>query len=238
MASEYLKKKYRDVKPDAPIVLTKAQKRRNWWYYHKWFVAAGGAVLLILGSIAWNALRQVQPDYQVAYVGEHPLPEDTAAALEAELSALGEDLNGDGRVAVRLVQYASSSETDPGAAASAEVRLMADIVECESYFFLLEDPERFQQTYHALCRLDGTLPAEGDLSGEGTSLAWSQCPVLSGIDLGQYAYSLMGRTATGDSGQLVSGLFIARRGFRTEKTVPYPQGCDALWEKITEGAIS
>lgn len=30
MASEYLKQKYKDVKPDEKIGLTPAQKRRNW----------------------------------------------------------------------------------------------------------------------------------------------------------------------------------------------------------------
>lgn len=238
MASEYLKKKYQDVKPDAPVVLTRAQKRKNWWYYHKWFVAAGAAALLILGSIAWDALRQAAPDYQIAYVGEHPLPEDTAAALESALSGLGGDLNGDGDVVVRLVQYAFSSEADPGTAASAGVRLMADIVECESYFFLLEDPDGFQRSYHTLRRLDGSLPADGDYSAEGTCLPWVQCPTLAGLDLGDYTERVLGQTVTGDSGGLLSGMFIARRGFWTEQTVLYPQGCDALWEKMTEGAIS
>jgi len=238
VASEYLKKKYRDVKPDPPLVLTKAQKRKNWWHYHKWHIAVAAVLLLSLGSIAWNVLSRVEPDYRIAYVGTNALPDDTAAALEAGFSALGEDLNGDGRVAVHLEQYASNTEADPGAAMAAQARLMADIVACESYFFLLEDPEAFQREHGTLRRLDGSLPEEGDDSAGGTCLVWERSPVLAELDLGRYAYSVMGQTATGDSGQLVSGLFIARRGFWTEKTAAYSQGCDALWAKITEGAIS
>ena len=238
MASEYLKKKYRDVKPDPPLVLTRAQKRKNWWHYHKWHIAVAAVLLLSLGSIAWNVLSRVEPDYRIAYVGTNALPDDTAAALEAGFAALGEDLNGDGRVAVHLEQYASNTEADPGAAMAAQARLMADIVACESYFFLLEDPEAFQREHGTLRRLDGSLPEEGDESAGGTCLVWERCPVLAELDLGRYAYSVMGQTATGDSGQLVSGLFIARRGFWTEKTAAYSQGCDALWAKITEGAIS
>lgn len=113
MASEYLKKKYRDVKPDPPLVLTKAQKRKNWWHYHKWHIAVAAVLLLSLGSIAWNVLSRVEPDYRIAYVGTNALPDDTAAALEAGFAALGEDLNGDGRVAVHLEQYASNTEADP-----------------------------------------------------------------------------------------------------------------------------
>lgn len=238
MASEYLKKKYRDVKPDPPLVLTRAQKRKIWWHYHKWHIAVAAVLLLSLGSIAWNVLSRVEPDYRIAYVGTNALPDDTAAALEAGFAALGEDLNGDGRVAVHLEQYASNTEADPSAAMAAQARLMADIVACESYFFLLEDPETFQREHGTLRRLDGSLPEEGDDSAGGTCLVWERCPVLAELDLGRYAYSVMGQTATGDSGQLVSGLFISRRGFWTEKTAAYSQGCDALWAKITEGAIS
>ncbi len=115
---------------------------------------------------------------------------------------------------------------------------MADIMERESYFFLLEDPEQFQKAYRSLCRLDGTLPAEGDYSAEGTYLAWDDCPVLADLELGGFSYPLMGGTASGSSSELLSRLYIARRGFWTEESVPHPEGCEALWEKITEGAIS
>ena len=121
MASEYLRKKYQDVKPEIRRELTPAEKRKNWWYYYKWHVVIGAGLLAILGSIVWNALHQIKPDYQIAYVG---------------------------------------------------------------------------------------------------------------------TYALLGRTASGSSDDLLSGLYIARRGFWTEKTAPYPEGCEALWEKITEGAFS
>lgn len=237
MASEYLKWKYRDVEPDEKRELTPEEKRKNWWYYHKWHVAIGVVLLSILGSIVWNALHQVKPDYQIAYVGTNALPDDTAAAIEAGFASLGEDLNGDGSVVVQLTQYASAGEADMQSAMAAETRLMADLTECDSYFFLLEDPERFQQNYGSLRKLDGSLPDDSDTPGEGTYLSWSQCPVLARMDLGEYAYPLMGGTASGSSGELVSGLYIARRGFWTEKTTAYPEGCAALWEKITEGAF-
>ncbi|MCX4374173.1 MAG: hypothetical protein OSJ58_20585, partial [Dysosmobacter sp.] len=63
MASEYLKKKYRDVKPDAPLELTKAEKRKNWWHYYKWHVGIVLVLLAITGSIMWNTLSRTEPDY-------------------------------------------------------------------------------------------------------------------------------------------------------------------------------
>ena len=240
MASEYLKWKYRDVRRREAAVLTPAKKRKNWWHYHKWHLAAGLALAVLGAYLVCQALGvgQIRPDYQIAYVGENALPEGTAAAVENAFAALGEDLNGDGRVVVRLNQYTSAQGAEPGMAISGEVALMADLLECESYFFLLEDPEPFQANYHVLCRLDGSRQEEGPWTAEGTYLPWSQCPVLAGMELGGYSYELLGETVTGDSGGLASGLYLARRGFWTEKTTAHPEGCAVLWEKLTEGAVS
>ena len=240
MASEYWKWKFKDVQPEEKRELTPEEKRRNWWHYHKWHVVIGVALVGIGANLVWNALGigEVEPDYRFAYVGTNYLPEDTAAALETALAGLGEDLNGDGQVVVSLRQYPSNAGVDAGMATTAEVQIMADIMECESYFFLLEDPEQFQQAYRSLSLLDGTLPEEGDYSAQGTYLAWDACPVLRQLALGGYAYDVAGQTVSGDSQELLSHLFLARRGFWTEKDAPYPEGCAALWGKLTEGAAA
>lgn len=238
MASEYLKWKYRDVKPREKVKLTPAEKRKNWWHYHKWHLLIGVVLAGICVNLVCHALGvgQVRPDYRFAYVGTDALPEDTAAALEAGLAAFGADENGDGRVVVSLRQYSLYS-SDPQAAMGAQVQLMADLTERESCFFLLEDPDRFQRDYRSLCKLDGSLPGEGDYSADGTYLPWSGCPVLAGMELGDYSYNLLGGTVNGASSELLAGLCIARRGFWTGEACKHPDGCDALWDKLTEGAL-
>ena len=160
MASEYLKWKYRDVQPDAPVELTKKQRRRNWWHYHKWHVFIGAAVALVTVDWIWNVLTRVTPDYQIAYVGSIPLSEGDGASWEAQLAAFGTDCNGDGKVVVQLNQYLSSQE-DVMVAAAANVKLLADLDSRESYFFLLEDPEKFQTDYEVL--EEDWFPVEGGL---------------------------------------------------------------------------
>ena len=161
MASEYLKWKYRDVKPDEKIEYTKQEKLRNWWQYHKWWLLAGVLVLAAGADILVHmlGLGQVKPDYQVAYVASIPPGDEAAAALEAAMASLGEDCNGDGRITVQVHVYADMSVSpDPDAAhyaAAAQVRLMADMESCESYFFLCENPEAFQENYQILAREDG-----------------------------------------------------------------------------------
>lgn len=237
MASEYLKWKYRDVRPDEPVELTPKEKRANWWHYHKWHVVLGAALLLSLASILSRALGlgEVRPDCQIAYVGSAALPEDTAAALENALSAMGTDCNGDGRVLVRLNQYITGSN-DAMYAYAQGTRLMADIDGCDSCFFLLEDPEGFQEAYGVLALADGSLPENG--RNGPLSLSWSDCPALEALPLGGYSESLPGQEIKGDSQELLSGLFLARRGFWTDKTSAYPEQCDELWNVITKGAVS
>lgn len=149
MASEYLKWKYRDVRPEKPLELTKKQRRQNWWHYHKWHVLIGVAVVLIGADWGWNILTRVTPDYQIAYVGSVPLSEGDGASWETQLAAFGTDCNGDGKVVVQLKQYLASYE-DAMYNAAANVRLLADLDGRESYFFLLEDPEKFQADYEVL----------------------------------------------------------------------------------------
>ena len=148
MASEYLKWKYRDVQPDKPVELTKKQRRQNWWHYHKWYVAIAVVAAAAAIQFLWHPLSQVHPDYQIAYVGTYPLSEEEAAAWENRLSALGTDCNGDGKIVVQLNRYPTGD--DPMYAVASNVKLMADLDACESYFFLLEDPEAFQTSYDIL----------------------------------------------------------------------------------------
>lgn len=246
MASDYLKWKYRNVKPREPVVLTPAQKRANWWDYHKWYVVLGTVLLLCIGDILFHAfgVGQVKPDVQVAYVGNYALPEDAVSALEQSLSALAKDGNGDGQTVVRVNQYAaarSGGETteDREQAAYAEasrVALMADLERCDSFLFLFEDGETFQRDYQILAYTDGSLPAEGEASSDGLWVAWKDCPALQSLELVEYTETVAGTAVSGSSQELLSELNIARRGFWTQRSCKNPEACEALWEALTKRA--
>ena len=74
---------------------------------------------------------------------------ELSLSWEEKLAAFGTDCNGDGKVVVQLKQYLASYE-DAMYNAAANVRLLADLDGRESYFFLLEDPEKFQADYEVL----------------------------------------------------------------------------------------
>jgi len=235
--SEYLNWKFRDVKPDGPApALTARQKLANWWHYSKWFVAAGAVLLYIAGDLAASALGagQVQPDYQIAYVGSTALPEQTVRAVEDAFAALGGDANGDGRAEAVLHQYLVGDVLDENAgyAYANQVTLMGDLESCDSYFFLLENAETFQAGYAALADAGGGL-AEG---AAAYSIPWAECPALTDLDLGGYTQQVLGQTFSGSNQDLLAGLQLARRGFWQDRTCENLDACSALWDTLTKGA--
>lgn len=228
MASEYLKRKYQDVKPnEPPPPLTGKERLANWFHYNKLWIVVWAVILSIVGSIIWNMLGigRVRPDYIFAYVGADPLPGDCVDALERELAALGEDVNGDGSVIAEVRVYAMNRGGDVETTLyynyAADVVLVADITEAESCFFIVEDPAGFQATYQVLAQADGTTPEEGDLKVDDKVFRWGDCPVLAGLAM--------------DQGPL-ENLYIGRRCFYDEKQAKNREANDTLWEAITKGA--
>lgn len=239
MASEYLLKLAREqAPPEKKRELTPKEKRQNWWHYHKWYVMIGAVALVLLGLMIREMFfdRDPVPDYKVACVGSAYLPEDTVAALETALAELGEDLNGDGQVLVRVNEYPLfADDTDYQTVMAAQVQLAGDMDNNGSFIFLLEDPAAFQEQVGILAYPDGSVPAEDADISEGLYCRWSDCPVLAGLELGEYtAYTTQG-TVTGDNQQILSGLYVARREI-WEKESDSLAGAVAFWQKLTAGA--
>ena len=228
MASEYLKWKARDEKPaPPPRERTRKEKLLNWLHYNKLWLIAGAVVLWIVGSMLWNVLGigQVKPDVIVAYIGSDPLPEESAKALEAALSALTEDRNGDGQAVAELRQYATNRSGDPGTTVyyntADNTALIADITQAESYLFLVEDPDGVQLAYQILAMPDGTPPEDDDYTGMDKVYRWGDCPVLCGLDVEQNVFE---------------NLYLGRRCFYVEREAEAQAGNERLWELLTEGA--
>lgn len=220
--------------------LSRAEKCRNWWHYYKWYVICGVVLFGIACDLIGNALGlwHPSPDIQIAYVGETPLPQNTVAALEAAFASIGGDFNGDGKVTVKINQYASSSQNaNPDAVyygTASEITLIGDISDCESYFFLMDDPERFQREQQLLACPDGSCPDKADHSTDDKVLLWSDCPVLSGLEMGSYSISILGENITGSNQELLAELYIGRRCFYTDAVTDNVEQCSVLWDTLVD----
>ena len=220
---------------------TKKERFANWLYYHKWSLAACAVVIWVAGSMLWNILGigQVKPDYRVAYVGSRRIPENSVAVLENALAAFGEDLNGDGQVAVALTQHITADPTSTDNMMygyAADMTVLADITEGQSTFFLLEDPVEFQLSFQILSHLDGSAPAEDDFEALDKVYRWADCPALAALELGTYEDKYLDLTETGSVQDLLANLYVGRRYFYIAEQDVHPEANARFWQALTEGA--
>ncbi len=233
--------------PEPPREYTKAEKAASWWHYH-WVIVVVVVLCAFFGIwIIKDTVFQTRPDVQIAYVGTHDLPADTVTALQDALTPFCQDTNGDGKVVVQVDTYtvdfdADNANTDAYYQMAGVTRLSAELSSGgKTYIFLLEDPEGFEASTTALQYLDGTVPDDPDTAApDWTEMVyrWTDCPVLTGLDLGDYdGYTVMD-DATGTNQSVLSTLYVGRRGVWDEAQVATYAGCAELWDTLTAGAVS
>lgn len=247
MASEYLKKKYQDVKPAEKVELTPAQKRQNWWDYHKGWVLLG---VVLAGLAVWlihDIFFRPEPDYQVGFISQAAPPTEVLDRLQEHLEALGEDVNGDGRVLVEVLTYTMGFDeqglSNVDTAAAGVTRLMVDLSAGQVHLLFLDDPEGFQARMGALCYLDSGEPplddpAYGAEDWRKMVYAWEDCPVLAGLDLGTYVRFLDVEEKEIDGQEAVKGMYVGRRALYDEGQRELSAPSERLWQAVTAGAAS
>lgn len=233
--------------PEPPREYTKKEKAANWWHYH-WMAVVVAVLVVVFGVwIIKDTVFQTRPDVQVAYVGTSDLPTDTVTALQDALTPFCTDLNGDGKVVVQVDSYtvdfdAANENTDAYYQMAGVTRLSAELASGgKTYIFLLEDPEGFEKSTGVLQYLDGTVdddPETADPDWREMVYRWTDCPVLTGLELGSYdGYTLMD-DATGTNQSVLEHLYVGRRGVWDEKQAENYAHCAALWDALTAGAVS
>ena len=156
-----------DLIPDTPRKLTPAEARANWWHYHWYYVLAIVLAVLAVGYFIWSRVTEVEPDYTVAVVSRTDPDTAFLAEVEEKLEALGEDVNGDGKVKVNVkgIWLALDFETQDASLRqlmeSSEEKLNSDFYLAESVIFIIDDPAAMEERYGCFRTLDGTDPQEG-----------------------------------------------------------------------------
>ena len=232
--------------PEPPREYTKKEKAANWWHYH-WMAVVVAVLVVVFGVwIIKDTVFQTRPDVQVAYVGTSDLPTDTVTALQDALTPFCSDLNGDGKVVVQVDSYtvdfdAANENTDAYYQMAGVTRLSAELSSGgKTYIFLLEDPEGFEAQTGALQYLDGTVPDDPetpDADWREMVYRWTDCPVLAGLDLGDYASDAV-QSESGSSQELMSRYYIGIRGAWNKDSADLLEGGEELWNKLTAGAVS
>lgn len=241
--------------PESKKEYTKQEKAANWWYYHKLYVGIAVIAVVLVVWMVHDVVTRVRPDYRVGYVGSSNLPTDTVTALENTLTAYCDDRNGDGKVVVELVQYnldfdSESENTDAYTQMADVTRLSADLSsEDGPYIFIMQDTDyaqQFAETTGDLQYLDGTMPDTENVDENDNVIVdwtkmvyrWTDCPALTGLDLGTYTGLTMVDDLQGENQDIMKNTYIGRRAYYTDKTALESETYDALWNILTAGAVS
>lgn len=236
-----------DQTPEPPREYTKKEKAQNWWHYHWVAVVIGVAAVFFGGWIIKDTVFQTRPDVQIAYVGTHELPVDTVNALQNALTPFCQDENGDGKVVVQVATYnvdfdVENESTDAYYQMAGMTRLNGDLSSGgKTCIFLLEDPENFEKMTGALRYLDGTTPEDQDDAAadwQQMVYRWTDCPVLTGLDLGNFEGYTALDDITGTNQNALAHLYVGCRGvWDNDQAEAFADGF-ALWDTLTAGAVS
>ena len=235
-----------DLAPRAEKQYTRKERWANWWDYNlKWVLLIGIAAAFVAYSFIGQYFFTTKPDYNVAVVAPYYLPDDTVTALQEQLARYGEDLNGDGKTVVTLNVYTldysagdTQTESDAYLTMAGTTKLATDVAGGLSSVFLLYDPAGFQESTGSLRYLDGSLP-QSDADNDWWNMVyhWDDCPVLAGLDLGDYTSDAV-QNDSGSSQELLSHYYIGIRGAWTKDAADLLSGGEALWQALTAGAVS
>ena len=232
----------KDLTPRKKRAYTRKERWANWWDYNlKWVIILGIAAAFVGYCFIGQYFLTTHADYNVAVVAPHYLPEATQTALQDALAAYGEDRNGDGKVVVKLNVYTmnfGSDDSDAYLDMAGTTKLSTDIQGVLSSIFILYDPAGFQSTTGTLRYLDGSLP-QSDADNDWWNMVyhWDDCPVLAGLDLGDYTSDAV-QNDSGSSQELLSHYYIGIRGAWTKDAADLLSGGEALWQALTAGAVS
>ena len=232
----------KDLTPRKKRAYTRKERWANWWDYNlKWVIILGIAAAFVGYCFIGQYFLTTHADYNVAVVAPHYLPEATQTALQDALAAYGEDRNGDGKVVVKLNVYTmnfGSDDSDAYLDMAGTTKLSTDIQGALSSIFILYDPAGFQSTTGTLRYLDGSLP-QSDADNDWWNMVyhWDDCPVLAGLDLGEYRADTT-HAQGGDSQAYLADFYVGMRGAWNTGTEENLAGGEELWQALTAGAVS
>lgn len=194
-----------DPKPEGPK--TAKGKWENYWYHYKWITLGAIFVVVILAVVIAQMINRDDPDYSIVVVTKYAMSPEQQTALKAELEVSGRDLDGDGKIEVRIDSLYVGTENSQMLMANQQ-KLQIMIASGDALFFAFE-PE-YYETYieqnehddmHFFTPLDG-IDAPGKIK-DGRLWNWKddsrreEMPDLAGLPENLY-FGVRGLTGTAD----------------------------------------
>ncbi|HCA28268.1 MAG TPA: hypothetical protein DEP23_01110 [Ruminococcaceae bacterium] len=161
--------------PKAQPPKTPRGKIENYWYHYKWHTIAITATIVVLVILIGQLVTRDNPDYTIVLATQNYIIDTAKDKLETALEAYGRDIDGDGKVEVRIDSIALTNDAQLGGAN--QQKLVVHIASADIMFFIFQK-EAFENNIRPLEK-DGFkffdklgVQAEG-IEGDGRYWNWS-----------------------------------------------------------------
>lgn len=160
---EELKPTPKDEGPQTP-----KSKWENFWYHHKWtfWLSLFVAVVVIVGIT--QLFTRDDPDYRVLLITENAYTTNELEALASLLEPYGTDIDGDGKVEVRVENCLYGKNVDQSRNSGVQA-VQAHLVAGDRMFFMW-DPACYKQFMRSLRKGEEEVAFLAPLSAEGKGI--------------------------------------------------------------------
>lgn len=161
-------------------------KAQNWWYYNKKKLFIGILCGALVVSFICSVIFKVHPDYTVAIMSGQYVDDSALKVLENSLTPYGEDVNGDGKVVVRVLNYSVATQSgdssyDVAAQQAVAVRFAADISTGESMIWLHDEVG-----YYCMGEQENLFQTINPKADENDMIPWKDVKALKKMDFEGY----------------------------------------------------
>lgn len=128
--------------------MTFKQKVQNIWDYDKWYILGGIVILICLFLFVKDVFFKEKVDVQVVSVAYGYLSKDQVETTEKVLSEFTEDINGDGKTTVNLlnIEFSPKNASRPQLDREANTQFMAEASMQENCIFII-DKTQFEKIW-------------------------------------------------------------------------------------------
>lgn len=232
---------------EAVVPQTPKGKWENFWYYHKFHLLIGLILAALVFSFVYEMTTKEEPDYQIGVLTETKFSDEAAVVLERKLAQYGEDLNGDGRVIVRVNAYLIVMEegkqvSDPSLQMASVAKFLSDLETGDSMIFLTDNPSflAHQKARQMFSNLDGTVPKTGEENEAAMRVPWKDAKPISSLVM-QADLSILDADSRQKVMQQLDGLGVSLRVFsgtpleENPEKVSYYMASRTLFDRLVYG---
>ena len=120
-------------------------KLENFWYHYKWHTIISVFLVFVAVIGIWQYIDTPQYDYQIILYTSRSDTTALATALNKELCALGDDINGDGEVNVQIYNMSYGDMDSNSNFRNSQAQALRGELMSDRCFLIITDEDRFEQ---------------------------------------------------------------------------------------------